>query len=55
MVKVCSFILQFLFCIATNSRLGYVDPESESSLESDLRSRRYPALLRDDDYDSDEY
>ncbi|QDS71947.1 hypothetical protein FKW77_000886 [Venturia effusa] len=34
---------------------GYVDPESESSLESDLRSRRYPALLRDEDYDSDEY
>jgi len=34
---------------------GYVDPESESSLESDLRSRRYPALLGDDDYDSDEY
>ncbi|KIW04293.1 uncharacterized protein PV09_04589 [Verruconis gallopava] len=34
---------------------GYVDPESESSLEADLRSRRYPALLADDDYDSDEY
>jgi len=34
---------------------GYVDPESESSLESDLRSRRYPALLGDDGYDSDEF
>ncbi|KAF2418277.1 multidrug efflux transporter AcrB transmembrane domain-containing protein [Tothia fuscella] len=34
---------------------GYVDPESESSLESDLRSRRYPALLGDDEYDSDDY
>jgi Niemann-Pick C1 protein len=38
-----------------NWSTGYVDPESESSLESDLRSRRYPALLGDDDYDSDDY
>jgi hypothetical protein len=39
--------------VNANARAGYVDPESESSLESDLRSRRYPALLGDDDYDSD--
>jgi Niemann-Pick C1 protein len=33
--------------------LGYVDPESEGGLEQDLRNRRYPALLADDEYDSD--
>ncbi|KAF2713476.1 multidrug efflux transporter AcrB transmembrane domain-containing protein [Pleomassaria siparia CBS 279.74] len=34
---------------------GYVDPESEGGLEQDLRSRQYPALLRDEEeYDSDE-
>lgn len=35
---------------------GYVDPESDGGLEQDLRSRQYPALLNDDDYeyDSDE-
>ena len=32
---------------------GYVDPESAGGLEEDLRSRRYPALLGDDEYDSD--
>ncbi|KAI8931600.1 hypothetical protein NX059_011254 [Plenodomus lindquistii] len=32
---------------------GYVDPESEGGLEQDLRSRQYPALLRDDDEDYD--
>ena len=34
---------------------GYVDPESEGGLEEDLATRRYRALLPDDDYDSDEY
>ncbi|KAF2098002.1 multidrug efflux transporter AcrB transmembrane domain-containing protein [Rhizodiscina lignyota] len=33
---------------------GYVDPESSGGLEEDLRSRRYPALLADEDYDSDD-
>jgi hypothetical protein len=36
-----------------NVCVGYVDPESEGGLEEDLRSRRYPALLADDEYDSD--
>lgn len=34
---------------------GYVDPESDGSLEEDLNSRRYRALLPEDDYDSDDY
>ena len=38
-----------------NDFAGYVDPESEGGLEQDLRSRRYPALLGNDDEDSDEY
>jgi len=41
--------------IDANCGAGYVDPESAASLESDLRSRRYPALLADEEYDSDEY
>lgn len=34
---------------------GYIDPESEGGLEEDLASRRYRALMPDDDSDSDEY
>ena len=34
--------------------LGYVDPESDGSLEDDLSARRYRALVPDDDYDSDD-
>ncbi|KAF2718019.1 NCR1, Niemann-pick type C [Polychaeton citri CBS 116435] len=34
---------------------GYVDPESDGGLEQDLASRRYRALLPDEDYDSDDY
>ncbi|TVY82258.1 Niemann-Pick type C-related protein [Lachnellula suecica] len=35
---------------------GYIDPESDGGLEEDLASRRYRALLPDDDDDSeDEY
>ena len=34
---------------------GYVDPESDGSLEEDLNARRYRALLPQDDYDSDDF
>ena len=34
---------------------GYIDQESEGGLEEDLASRRYRALMPDDDSDSDEY
>lgn len=34
---------------------GYLDPESEGSLEEDLARRRFRALLPEDDYDSDDY
>jgi Niemann-Pick C1 protein len=34
---------------------GYVDPESDGSLEDDLAARRYRSLLPEDDYDSDDY
>ncbi|KAI9665914.1 MAG: hypothetical protein M1821_003849 [Bathelium mastoideum] len=33
---------------------GYVDADADGGLEQDLASRRYRALLPDDDYDSDE-
>jgi Niemann-Pick C1 protein len=36
------------------SVVGYVDPEGEGGLEQDLASRRYRALLPDEEYDSDE-
>ncbi|OCL11684.1 multidrug efflux transporter AcrB transmembrane domain-containing protein [Glonium stellatum] len=32
---------------------GYVDPESDGGLEQDLRSRQYPALLNDEEYEDD--
>jgi Niemann-Pick C1 protein len=38
----------------TDSKVGYVDPESEGGLEEDLATRRHRALLPEDDYDSDE-
>jgi len=34
---------------------GYIDPESDGGLEQDLASRRYRALLPDEEYDSDDY
>ncbi|KAF2485467.1 NCR1, Niemann-pick type C [Neohortaea acidophila] len=34
---------------------GYLDPESDGGLEQDLASRRYRALLPDEEYDSDDY
>lgn len=37
------------------SLLGYVDSESDVSLEQDLAARRYRALVPDDDYDSEGY
>lgn len=35
--------------------IGYADPESDGSLEQDLASRRYRALVPDEEYESDEY
>ncbi|GAB7338006.1 hypothetical protein MBLNU457_4378t2 [Dothideomycetes sp. NU457] len=34
---------------------GYVDPESDGSLEQDLASRRYRALVPDEEYDSEDF
>ena len=34
--------------------IGYVDPESDGGLEQDLASRRYRALLPEEEDDSDE-
>lgn len=38
-----------------NNMAGYVDTESDGGLEDDLNSRRYRAMLPEDEYDSDEY
>lgn len=47
---------RFLQLIEDFLKTGYVDPESDGSLEEDLAARRYRALLPDDDeYDSDDY
>jgi hypothetical protein len=35
--------------------LEYADPESDGGLEQDLASRRYRALLPDEEYESDDY
>ena len=35
--------------------LGYVDPDDSGGLEQDLASRRYRALLPDEEYDSDDF
>lgn len=36
--------------------LGYIDPETDGGLEQDLASRRYRALLpEEEEYESDEY
>ena len=42
-------------CQYTHILVGYVDPESDGGLEEDLNSRRYRAMLPEDEYDSDEY
>jgi len=49
------FTLVRLWNECTDICVGYVDPESEGGLEQDLRNRRYPALLADEEYDSDEF
>lgn len=33
----------------------YADPETDGGLEQDLASRRYRALLPEEEYDSDDY
>lgn len=35
--------------------LEYADPETDGGLEQDLASRRYRALLPEEEYDSDDY
>ena len=63
MEEVCQHLIQIKVLVVwfsaglvlTKCLAGYVDPESEGGLEQDLRSRRYPALLADDEYDSDEF
>jgi hypothetical protein len=34
---------------------GYADPDADGGLEQDLASRRYRALMPDEEYYSDEY
>ena len=54
MVKVSLRVCILFWASADNDLPGYIDPESSGGLEEDLRSRRYPALLADEDYDSDD-
>ena len=42
-------------CQYTHIPVGYVDPELDGGLEEDLNSRRYRAMLPEDEYDSEEY
>jgi Niemann-Pick C1 protein len=39
----------------TDFSLEYADPETDGGLEQDLASRRYRALLPEEEYDSDDY
>jgi len=39
----------------SDTSLGYIDPDDSGGLEQDLASRRYRALLPDEEYDSDEF
>ena len=39
----------------TDVALEYADPETDGGLEQDLDSRRYRALLPEEEYDSDDY
>lgn len=41
--------------LADHDRTGYLDNESDGGLEQDLATRRYRALLPDEEYDSDDY
>ena len=52
---VCSHNCKQGMNLSADQVLGYVDPESDGSLEDDLAARRYRALLPEDDYDSDDY
>ena len=57
MVKVCR-IFPFYADICnkkTDVALEYADPETDGGLEQDLASRRYRALLPEEEYDSDDY
>lgn len=36
-------------------RAGYADPDADGGLEQDLASRRYRAMMPDEEYYSDEY
>ena len=38
----------------TDDITGYIDPDSDGGLEDDLNSRRYRAMLPEDDYDSED-
>ena len=42
-------------CANSLTCLGYLDHESDGSLEDDLAARRYRALLPEEEYDSDDY
>jgi hypothetical protein len=54
--KVCGCISPPLsFPQNTNFVLEYADPETDGGLEQDLASRRYRALLPEEEYDSDDY
>lgn len=35
--------------------VGYADPDTDGGLEQDLASRRYRAMMPDEEYYSDEY
>ena len=55
MVKVCSSPTPYLSLPNTDFVLEYADPETDGGLEQDLASRRYRALLPEEEYDSDDY
>ena len=55
--KVCC-VFPFLTNICkknTDNFSEYADPETDGGLEQDLASRRYRALLPEEEYDSDDY
>ena len=53
-VVTVSFRPSIFVCDGINALTGYLDPESDGSLEEDLAARRYRALLPDDEYDSED-
>jgi hypothetical protein len=54
-VKVCCISTFPIFYQNTDFVLEYADPETDGGLEQDLASRRYRALLPEEEYDSDDY